>query len=118
MSDNAPTGTTWTDRILRVVEPPIFKYRRTTLAILIAITAILAVQAARIHPDAGWLKSIPLDHPYMQTFQKYYSDFGGANTVLFALIQEDGDIYNETFRRKLEEAPKTSSSFPGLIVRG
>ncbi|ORE88521.1 hypothetical protein ATO7_01560 [Oceanococcus atlanticus] len=114
MSDNAPTGTTWTDRILRVVEPPIFKYRRTTLAILIAITAILAVQAARIHPDAGWLKSIPLDHPYMQTFQKYYSDFGGANTVLFALIQEDGDIYNETFMRKLEEATNDIFFIPGV----
>ncbi len=114
MSDNAPTGNSWTDRILRVVEPPIFKYRRITLAILIAITAILAVQAARIHPDAGWLKSIPLDHPYMQTFQKYYSDFGGANTVLFALIQEDGDIYNETFMRKLEEATNDIFFIPGV----
>ena len=114
MSDNAPTGTSWTDRILRVVEPPIFKYRRITLAILIAITAILAVQAARIHPDAGWLKSIPLDHPYMQTFQKYYSDFGGANTVLFALIQEDGDIYNETFMKKLEEATNDIFFIPGV----
>ncbi len=114
MSDNAPTGTSWTDRILRVVEPPIFKYRRLTLGILIAITAILAVQAARIHPDAGWLKSIPLDHPYMQTFQKYYSDFGGANTVLFALIQEDGDIYNETFMKKLEEATNDIFFIPGV----
>ncbi len=107
-------GNTWTDRILRVVEPPIFEHRMLTLGILIAITLVLAVQAARIKPDAGWLKSIPLDHPYMQTFQKYYSDFGGANTVLFALIQEDGEIYNPGFMEKLEEATNDIFFLPGV----
>ena len=114
MSDNAPTGNSWTDRILRVVEPPIFKYRKVTLTILMVITAVMAVQAARIHPDAGWLKSIPLDHEYMQTFKKYYSDFGGANTVLFALIQEEGEIYNEGFMSKLEEATNDIFFMPGV----
>ena len=105
---------TWTDRILAVVEPPIFKYRWATLGVLIAITLVLAVQAARIQPDAGWLKSIPLDHPYMQTFEKYYSDFGGANTVLFALIQEDGEIYNADFMEKLENATNDIFFMPGV----
>lgn len=114
MTTQTNQGTSWTDRILRVVEPPIFQHRILTLSILLVITAILAVQAARIKPDAGWLKSIPLDHPYMQTFQKYYSDFGGANTVLFALIQDEGDIYNPEFMQKLEEATNDIFFLPGV----
>ncbi len=114
MNTDARQGQTWTDRILRLVEPPIFEHRLATLAVLIAITLVLAVQAARIQPDAGWLKSIPLDHPYMQTFQKYYSDFGGANTVLFALIQDEGEIYNPDFMQKLEEATNDIFFMPGV----
>ncbi len=104
----------WTDRILAAVEPPIFKYRAITLGLLILTTLVLAFQAARIQPNAGWLKSIPLDHPYMQTFQKYYRDFGGANTVLFALIQDEGDIYNPAFMAKLEAATDDIFFLPGV----
>lgn len=114
MSEAKSSQVSWTDRILAVVEPPIFKYRWATLGVLIAITLVLAVQAARIQPDAGWLKSIPLDHPYMQTFEKYYSDFGGANTVLFALIQDEGEIYNAGFMEKLENATNDIFFMPGV----
>lgn len=109
-------GNDATAKILRVVEPPIFKTRFITLAILVLLTAYFGFHAARINPDAGWLKSIPLDHPYMQTFQKYYRDFGGANTVLFALIKEKGtgDIYEADFMKKLEEATNDVFFMPGV----
>ena len=46
-------------------------------------------------------KSIPLQHPYMQVLKQYQDDFGGANTVLVALIQKDGDIKNPYFGSKM-----------------
>ncbi len=109
-------GNDWTARILRVVEPPIFKTRLFTLGILVLLTLYFGFNAARIHPDAGWLKSIPLDHPYMQTFQKYYRDFGGANSVLFALIKDKGtgDIYEADFMKKMEEATNDIFFMPGV----
>ncbi|MGB1556717.1 MAG: efflux RND transporter permease subunit [Oceanococcaceae bacterium] len=109
-------GNDATAKILRVVEPPIFKTRFITLALLVLATLYFAFHAARIHPDAGWLKSIPLDHPYMQTFQKYYRDFGGANSVLFALIKEPGtgDIYEAGFMEKLENATNDIFFLPGV----
>ncbi len=109
-------GNDWTARILRVVEPPIFKTRLLTLGILVLLTLYFGFNAARIHPDAGWLKSIPLDHPYMQTFQKYYRDFGGANSVLFALIKDKGtgDIYEADFMKKMEEATNDIFFMPGV----
>lgn len=109
-------GDDWTARILRVVEPPIFKTRMMTLGLLVLLTLFFGFHAARIQPDAGWLKSIPLDHPYMQTFQKYYRDFGGANSVLFALIKDkdSGDIYEAEFMKKMEEATNDIFFMPGV----
>lgn len=109
-------GNDWTARILRFVEPPVFKTRFFTLGVLVVLTLYFAFSAARIQPDAGWLKSIPLDHPYMQTFQKYYRDFGGANSVLFALIKEKGtgDIYEADFMQKLEDATNDVFFMPGV----
>ena len=99
-----------------MVEPPIFKARFATLGLLILATLFFAFQAARIQPDAGWLKSIPLDHPYMQVFQKYYRDFGGANSVLFALIKDEGsgDIYEADFMKTLEDATNDIFFMPGV----
>lgn len=103
-----------TDRILRLVEPIVYGRRHITHAILLALTALFLVQTARLEPDAGWLKSVPLNHPYMQKFREYYRDFGGANTVLFALIQEDGDIYNPAFMDTLQKATDDVFFTPGV----
>jgi predicted RND superfamily exporter protein len=103
-----------TDRILRVVEPIIYAKRHLTHWILIILTVLFMVQTARLQPDAGWLKSVPLTHPYMEKFREYYRDFGGANTVLFSLIQEDGDIYNEAFMSQLQKATDDVFFTPGV----
>ena len=104
----------WTDIILKAVEPVIFGKKMVTLSILLLLTVWLAWQAANIKPDAGWLKSVPLSHPYMETFERYYKDFGGANTVLLALIQEEGDIYNERFMNNLQSATDDIFFLPGV----
>lgn len=85
------------DRILRFMEPVIFARRWLTLAILVLLTVVFAVLASQTQIDAGYLKSIPLEHEYMQTFQAYRDDLGGANVILVALMQDSGDIYNEKF---------------------
>ncbi|SFF50529.1 MMPL family protein [Fontimonas thermophila] len=103
-----------TERILRVVEPIVYGRRHLTHAILIALTAFFLVQTFRLEPDAGWLKSVPLNHPYMQKFREYYRDFGGANTVLFALIQKEGDIYNPHFMDILQKATDDVFFTPGV----
>ena len=101
----ASSGATgkWTQRILNVVEPLIYGKRWVGIAWLTVLTVLLGYQAAKLQPDAGFEKSIPLEHPYMQVFKQYQADFGGANTVLVALLQKDGsEIYNEEFLAKLK----------------
>lgn len=92
-----------TDKILKVVEPLVYGQRIVALLILAALTVFFGYKASQTQVDAGFDKSIPLEHPYMKTLKKYQSDFGGGNTVLVALLQKEGDIYNEKFLDTLKK---------------
>src|SRR5690606_1776750 len=90
------------DTILRVVEPALYspRGRRISVVLLVLMTLLMLVQALRLQPDASFGKTVPSDHPYMQVFEQYRGDVGGANAVLVALLQDDpaaGEIYNERF---------------------
>ncbi len=102
------------ERILRAIEPLVYARRKLTMILLLAITAVLAWQASLIQRDAGFDKSIPLEHPFMQVLKQYQDDFGGANTVLIALIQKDGDIYNEKFLSKFKAVTDEIFFLPGV----
>ena len=104
----------YTDAILRVVEPIIFKHRIITLTILALITAALTWQAAQLKPNAGWLKMVPQEHEYMQTFLEYYKDFGGANTVLVGMKVKDGDIYTPKRMEALQNLTDEVFFVPGV----
>lgn len=102
------------EKILKVIEPIIYGPRKLNLAILIVLTLVFTWFASGTKVDAGFDKSIPLDHPYMQVYKHYEAEFGGANTVLVALIQKDGDIYNENFLEKLKQATDEVFFLPGV----
>jgi uncharacterized protein len=110
----ATGGLSTAEKILRAIEPLIYARRKMTMAILLVLTGLLGWQAALIQRDAGFDKSIPLKHPYMQVLKQYQDDFGGANTVLVALIQKDGDIYNEKFLSKLKAVTDDVFFLPGI----
>lgn len=105
---------TATQRILKVVEPVIFGWRWPVLALLVLITAFLGYRAAQLEPNAGWLKMVPQDHPYMQTFLDYYDEFGGANRIIVAIHNEDGDIYQPQFMEKLRKLTDEVFFIPGV----
>ena len=101
--------------ILRVVEPIVYGKRWLGMTILLVFTAFFGWQASQIQPDAGFEKSIPQEHPYMEVLNQYKSTFGGGNLVKVALIQQDGDeIYNETFMQTLREVTDAVFFLPGV----
>jgi predicted RND superfamily exporter protein len=102
------------ERILRWAVAVVYGRRRLTFGILMAFTAAMLVQALRIQPNAGFEKQIPLEHPYMQVFKKYEKAFGGANLITIALIQREGDIYNEAFLEKLRQVTDEVFFLPGV----
>ena len=103
------------DNILRVIEPVVYGKRKLMLAILLLLTAWLGYEASKTHVDAGFEKSIPLEHPYMKVLKKYQSDFGGGNTILVALINDNGEeIYTEKFLDTLKKATDEVFFLPGV----
>lgn len=108
------TSNSFTRAALRVVEPIIFGRRALTLCVLLLLTLFLAWQSAQLRPNAGWLKMVPAEHPYMQTFMEYYQEFGGANTVLIALKNHRGDIYEPAFMETLRQAADDAFFIPGV----
>lgn len=82
----------------------LIRYRVAMLIALSAITIFLGYHASFLRMDPGFTKSIPLSHPYMKTYSKYTDQFGGANVIIVALMQKDGDIFNIDFFKTLEQA--------------
>lgn len=102
------------DHILRAIEPLIYAKRMLTMGILLVLTVIFAYLASQTKIDAGYLKSIPLEHEYMETFLKYRDELGGANQILVTLMQDEGQIYNEEFLTKLKKVTDEVFFLPGV----
>lgn len=100
--------------ILRVVEPIVFGRRRLGFAILMGLTLWLGWHAAQVEVDAGFDKQLPQSHPYMDTFNTHREAFGGANLISIALIQRDGDVYNERFLQRLKAVTDEVFFLPGV----
>jgi len=103
-------------RFLKLTVPIVFGNRRLTLAVIGAMTLFLGYEASQLRLSAGFDKQLPLEHPYIQIFKKYQKDFGGANTVLFSLTQNQGkgDIYQPAFMNTYRELTSAVFFTPGV----
>ncbi len=84
------------------LERLIFDNRGIVLILFSLITIGFALAASQLTIDAGFRKQLPLGHEYMQTFQDYEVEFGGANRVFVALVDSSGDMFNKEFFTALE----------------
>ncbi|HXG28483.1 MAG TPA: MMPL family transporter [Nevskiales bacterium] len=101
---------------IRLTEPIVFGRRGRTLLVLLLGTLFFGYHASQLKVDAGFEKMLPLEHPYMKTFLKYQEAFGGANTVLVAVINKEKgtDIYNEQFLTTLKKVTDEVFFLPGI----
>ncbi|CAG2137349.1 hypothetical protein LMG31506_01826 [Cupriavidus yeoncheonensis] len=93
----------------------LIRYRRILLILCMAATVALGISATRLRLDPGFEKMIPMQHPYMQVFNRYANAFPGANTVLVSLRWKgQGDIYNQKFMDALRHATDDVFFIPGI----
>ncbi len=92
----------------------IFRHRTALVIGFSALTAVMAVFASQLRVDASFNKSLPLEHPYIRTFTKYQSEFGGANRVLVALMVREGDIFTAPFFTQLKRATDEVTFLPAV----
>ena len=96
----------------RVAEKIVFANRPVILVLFALITVAMAYFAMQLEVDAGFKKQVPLQHEYMQTFQDYEAEFGGANRVLVAVIAKDGDMLDQQFMATLENVTNEVINLP------
>ncbi len=101
-------------KLIAAIADFVFARRRLLLAVFALVTVALGYFALQLRIDAGFNKMIPLQHEYMRTFTKYQKVFGGANRVLVALMQKDGDIFNPAFFRTLKQVTDEVFFIPGV----
>ncbi len=97
-----------------ILERAVFSNRGLLLSAFAVVTAIMGYFALQLRPDAGFEKSIPLRHPYMQAFTEHQVEFGGANRMLIALSVKEGDIFTPEFFQTLKAVTDEVFFIPGV----
>ncbi|OGI46168.1 MAG: transporter [Candidatus Muproteobacteria bacterium RIFCSPHIGHO2_01_FULL_65_16] len=100
--------------VLNAIADVVFSRRRAWLALFALVTAGLGYSAGGLRVDAAFNKMVPLEHPYMKVFTQYQQTFGGANRVIVALRQRQGDIFNPAFFQALKQVTDEVFFIPGV----
>ncbi|MCY7293904.1 efflux RND transporter permease subunit [Alteromonas sp. a30] len=102
------------NKLINLFELFIFRNRLLVILAFAATTLFLLFQATQLKLDAGFTKNIPLNHEYMKNYMKHRKDFGGANSVLVAVCDRDGDIFNKDFFVTLKNVHDQLFFIPGV----
>ena len=102
------------DRLAQWLGRWLIDNRKVLLVIFGALTIMFGYLAAGVRFSAGFEKSVPTGHPYMEIYRQYASQFGGANSVTVALEKRSGDIFDAGFLKALERLTRAIYSIPGV----
>jgi predicted RND superfamily exporter protein/succinate dehydrogenase/fumarate reductase flavoprotein subunit len=94
----------------------LLRHRGVLLWLFLLATIALGFSATRVRLDPGFAKTVPLQHPYMQTYTEFARQFAGANRIQVSLRwRGEGDIYNAQFLAALREATDDVFFVPGVV---
>ena len=103
------------DRFVNGIADRLIRWRHPLSALFLAMTVFFGWSATRVQLDPGFLKLIPITHPYMRTMMDYMRDFSGANTLLVNVRWKgEGDIYNKPFMDAMQKANDEVFFIPGI----
>ena len=98
------------ERLERIV----FQRRPLVVVLFVLVTIAMAWSATGLRMEASFSKLLPLDHPYMRTYDEFSQEFGGADRILIALMVKDGDIFTRDFFSRLEAITDDVFFIPGV----
>ena len=101
-------------KIINAIESFVFRFRFTLVLVFSVLTVLMGWFASKTYVDASFSKMLPQDHPYIDTFKEYESEFGGANRIVIALMAKDGNIFTPEFFATLDRATDAVFFLPGV----
>ncbi|MFT6976644.1 MAG: putative RND superfamily exporter protein [Shewanella psychromarinicola] len=102
------------EKLVNGFESHLFRNRKWVIISFIFITIFLGYQASQLKMDAAFSKNIPLNHTYMKTYTKHQKDFGGANSIMVAVEDTSGNIFNPEFFDALKNVHDQLFFIPGV----
>ncbi len=103
------------DRLVAKISDGLIKFRHPLSVLFAALTIFFGWSATHVKLDPGFLKLIPIQHPYMKTMFDYLKDFNDANQLLVNLRWKgEGDIYNPEFMSAMQKATDDVFFIPGV----
>ena len=102
------------ERVVEGISNLLIAWRHGLSVLFAALTLFFCWSATHVRLDPGFLKLIPIEHPYMKTMMEYL-DLSGANTLLVNLRWKgEGDIYNAPFMDAMAKATDDVFFIPGI----
>src|SRR5216684_3292826 len=89
----------------------ILQYRAPIGLTLIAITAFMALWAARVQIGTKFENFFPANHPDTLLYRQFQYQYGGAQTLL---LVKDGDIFNYKTLHKIQDITGEVNILPGV----
>lgn len=102
------------DKLVNGFESYLFRHRAFVIFLFALATIFLGMQASNLKMDAAFVKNIPLNHSYMQTYLKHQKQFGGANSIMVAVEDTSGNIFNANFFDALKNVHDQLFFIPGV----
>ncbi|WP_428636537.1 efflux RND transporter permease subunit [Shewanella sp.] len=102
------------DKLVNGLESFLFRQRAYVIFAFLLATLFLGFQASHLKMDAAFVKNIPLNHSYMQTYLKHQKQFGGANSIMVAVEDTSGNIFNPNFFNTLKQVHDQLFFIPGV----
>ena len=79
----------------------IMRFRKTTLFIMLAITALFGYGILKMDFYTQFIELFPKNHPYVKIHKEFMEYFGGANVATLVLEVKEGDVYNKETLEKI-----------------
>ncbi|MGI2101180.1 efflux RND transporter permease subunit [Shewanella oncorhynchi] len=102
------------EKLVNGFESFLFRNRAWVVGIFVFLTLFFGYQASQLKMDAAFIKNIPLQHSYMQTYLKHQKDFGGANSIMVAVEDTSGNIFNANYFDTLKNVHDQLFFIPGV----
>ncbi|WP_233808701.1 efflux RND transporter permease subunit [Paraburkholderia sp. HP33-1] len=98
-----------------LIERALFNHRLVVVILCAIVTVLLGWQAAKLHLNASFEKTIPSHHPYIQNYLSYQNELTGlGNAVRIAVENPNGTIYDANYLRALRGLSDEIFLLPGV----
>ena len=85
----------------KVIIDLIMRFRKTTLFIILFITAVMGFGVSKMEFYTQFIDLFPKKHPYLKIHKEFKEYFGGANLATLVLEVKNGDVFNRTTLEKI-----------------